>query len=65
MNSFFYSTDLTYYSTPFLYKVIVNRSGFYVVSTNSSDAQAYEHECSPNDGSKYQLNNYFSTPLMP
>ena len=62
MNSFFYSIELTYYSTSFLYEVMVNRSGFNVVLTNSSDAHAYEHECSPN---KNQLNNYFSTPLTP
>ena len=65
MNSFFYSIELTYYSTSFLCKVMVNRSGFNVVSTNSSDEHAYEHACSPNNGSKNQLNNYFSTPLMP
>ena len=44
---------------------MVNRSGFNAVSTNGSDARAYEHTCSPNDGSKNQLNNYFSIPLMP
>ena len=64
MNSFFYSIELTYYSTSFLYKAMVNRSGFNVVSTNSSDAHAYEHACSPNDGGKNQLNNYFYIPLM-
>ena len=64
MNSFFYSSELTYYSTSFLYEATVNRSGFNVVLTNSSDAHAYEHACSPNDGSKNQLNNYFSNPLM-
>ena len=64
MNSFFYSIELTYYSTSFLYEAMVNRSGFNVVSTNNSDAHAYEHACSPNDGGKNQLNNYFSTPLM-
>ena len=45
----------------FLYQL----SGFKVVSTNSNDAHAYVYACSPNDGSKIQLNNYFSTPLMP
>ena len=64
MNSFFYSTELTYYSTSFLYEAMVNRSGFNVVLTNSSDAHTYEHACSPNNGSKNQLNN-FSIPLMP
>ena len=34
---------------------MVNRSNFNVVLTNSSDAHAYEHSCSPNDGSKNQL----------
>ena len=61
MNSFFYSIELTYYSTSFLYEVMVNRSSFTVASTNSNDAHTYEHVCSPNDGSKNQL-NYFSTP---
>ena len=65
MNSFFYSIELTYYSTSFLYEAMVNRSGFNVVSTNSSDVHAYEHVCSPHNASKNQLNNYFSTPLMP
>ena len=65
MNSFFYSIEITYYFTSFLYEAMVNRSGFNAVSTNSSDAHAYEHAYSPNDGSKNQLNNYFSTPLMP
>ena len=65
MNSFFYSIELTYYSTSFLYEAMVNRSGFNVVSKNSSDAHEHEHVYSPNDGSKNQLNNYFSTPLMP
>ena len=64
MNSFFYSIELTYYSKSFLYKAMVNRSSFNVVSTNSSDAHAYEHAYSPNDGSKNHLNNYFYTPLM-
>ena len=40
MNSFFYSIELTYYSTSFLYEVMVNRSGFNVVLTNSSNAHA-------------------------
>ena len=53
-----------WYSTPFLYEVMVNWSGFNVVSTNSSNAYVYKHVCSPNDGSKNQL-NYFSTLLMP
>ena len=65
MNSFFYSIELTYYSTSFLYEAMVNRSSLNVVTTNSSDAHAYEHEYSPNDGSKNQLKNHFSTPLMP
>ena len=60
MNSFFYSIELTYYSTSFLYKVMINRSGFNVVLTNSSDALVYEHMCSSNDGSKNQRNNYFN-----
>ena len=64
MNSFFYSIELTYYSTSYLYEAMANRSGFNVVSTNSSDAHAHEHACSPNDGGKNQLNNYFSTSLM-
>ena len=63
MNYFFYSIELTYYSTSFLCEAMVNRSSFNVVSTNSNDAHAYEHTCSPNNGSKNQLNN--STPLMP
>ena len=65
MNFFFYSIELTYYSTSFLYEAMVNRSRFNVVSTNRSDAHVYEHACSLNDGSKNQLNNYVSTPLMP
>ena len=52
MNFFFYSIELTYYSTSFLCEVMFNRSGFNVVSTKSSDVHAYEHACSPNDGSK-------------
>ena len=64
MNSFFYFIELTYYSTSFLYEVMVNRFVFNVVLTNSSDTHAYEHTCSPNDSSKNLL-NYFSTPLMP
>ena len=64
MNSFFYSIELTYYPTSFLCEAMVNRSGFKVVSTNSNDAHAYDHVRSPNDGSKNQPNNYFSTPLM-
>ena len=59
MNSFFYSIELTYYSTSFLYKMMVNRSGFNVVSTNNSDVHAYEDVYSTNDGSKNQLNNFF------
>ena len=59
INSFFYSIELTYYSTSFLCEAMVNRSSFKVVSTNSNDAYAYEHACSPNDGSKNKLNNYF------
>ena len=59
MNSFFYSVELTYYSTSFLYEAMVNISDFNVVSTNSSDVHAYEHACSPNDGSRNQLSNYF------
>ena len=51
MNSFFYSIELTYYSTSFLSEAMNNRSGFNVVSANSSNAHAYEHTCSPNDGS--------------
>ena len=65
MNSFFYCIELTYYSISFLYEAMVNRSGFNVVSTNSSVAHSYEHACSPNDGSKNQLNNHYSTPLIP
>ena len=63
MNSFFYSVELTYYSISFLCEAMVNRLSFNAISTNSNDAQAYEHSCSPNDGSKNQPNN--STPLMP
>ena len=39
INSFFYSRsiELTYYSTSFLYKAMVNRSDFNVVWTNGSD----------------------------
>ena len=51
MNSFFYSLELTYYSTSFLCKVIANRSDVNAASTNSSDAYVYEHACSPNDSS--------------
>ena len=65
MNSFFYSIVLTYYSKPFLCEAMVNRSGVNVVSTNSSDVHEYDHTCSPNDGSKNQLNNYSSVTLMP
>ena len=65
MNCFFYSIELTYYSTSLLCEAMVNRTGFNVGSTNSNDAHAYEHACSPNDGSKNQPNNYFSTPLVP
>ena len=65
MNPFFYSIELTYYSTSCLYEVMVNRSGFKVVLTNSNVAHAYEHACSPNSGGKNQPNNYFSTTLMP
>ena len=64
MNSFFYSIKLNYYSTSFLYKAMVNRSSFNVVSTNSSTAHEYKHASSPSDGSKNQLNNYFSILLM-
>ena len=52
MNSSFYSTELTYYSTSFLCEVIVNRSGFNTISTNTSDVHVYEHACSPNNGNK-------------
>ena len=45
MNSFFYSIELTYCSTPFLCKTMVNRSSFNAVSTNCSDAHAYQHAC--------------------
>ena len=65
MNSSFYTIKLTYYSTSFICKVTVNRSGFNAVSTNSSDVHVYEHTYSPNDGSKNQLNNYLSMLLMP
>ena len=65
MNSFFYSIELTNCSTSFMCKMVVNRSGFNVVSTNNSNAHAYEHACSLNDGSQKQPNNYFSTLLMP
>ena len=65
MNSFFYLSELTYYSTSCLYEAMVNRSGFEVISTNSNDAHAYEYACLPNDGSKNQPNNYFPTLLMP
>ena len=59
MNSFFYSTELTYYSTSSLCKVIVNRSGF-----NASDVHVSTH-VPPSNGSKNKLNNYLSIPLMP
>ena len=52
MISFFYSIELTHYSTSFLSEATVNRSSFNVVSTNSNDAHEYEHMCSPNNGSK-------------
>ena len=65
MNSFFYSIELTYCSTSFLYKAMINQSGLNIVSTNNSDMHAYEHACSPNDGTQKQPNNYFPTPLMP
>ena len=55
----FYSIELTYYSTSFLYEATVSRSGYNVVLTNSSNGHAYEHMCLPIDGSKNQLNNYF------
>ena len=42
---------------------MVNRSGFNVVSTNSSDADAYEHACSPNDGSKKSTKQLFFYPI--
>ena len=42
MNSFFYSIELTYYSTSFLCKAMVKRSGFKAVSTNSDDAHVYD-----------------------
>ena len=51
MNSSLYSIESTYYFTSYLCKVIVNIAGFNVVSTNSNSAHAYEHLCSPNDGS--------------
>ena len=35
MNSFFYSTELSYYPTSFLCEAMVNRSGFKVVSTQT------------------------------
>ena len=65
MNSFFYSIELTYYSTSFLCKEMFNGSGFNVVSTSSSNVHVYEHTCSPNVGSKNQPNNYFSMPFIP
>ena len=58
-NSFFYSTEITYYSTTFPYEAIVNKSGFNTFLTNSSDAHVYEHTCSPNNGSKNQLKIVF------
>ena len=65
MNSFSYSIELTYYSTSFLCEMMVNRSGFNVLSTNITNVHVYEHTCSPNDGSKNQLSKYLSTPLIP
>ena len=65
MNPFFYSIESTYHSTSFLCEAIVKSFDFNIVSTYSSDVHAYELMCSPNDGSKNQLNNYFSIPLMP
>ena len=59
MISFSYSVELTCYSASFLYEAMVNRSGFNVDLTNSTDAHAHKHEYSPNDGSKNELNNYF------
>ena len=53
--------ELNNYSTSFLCETIVNRSSFNVVSAFSSNAHAHEHVCSPNTGSKNQLNNYFYT----
>ena len=64
-NSFLYSIELTYHSTSFLCEAMVNRSSFNVVSTNSSDAHAFKHACSPCNGSKSHLNDYLSTLLMP
>ena len=64
MNSLLYSIELTYYSTSFLCEAMVNRSGFNVVSTNSSNAHAYEHACSQTMVAK-STKHYFSTPLMP
>ena len=51
MNSCFYPIELTYYFTAFLYEVIVS----FIVLTNSSNGHAYDHACSPNDGSKNKL----------
>ena len=65
MNSIFYSIELTYYSTSFLCAVIVKRSSFNVISTNSNDVHAYEQRCLPHDDSKNQPNNYLSILLMP
>ena len=56
INSFFYSIELTYYSTSFLFEVMFNRLGFNI---NSIYAHVYEHMCSPNNDSKNHLNNYF------
>ena len=52
MISFFYSIELIYYSASFLHEATVKRFGFNVVLTDSSDAHAYEHACSLNDGRK-------------
>ena len=64
INFFFYSmNELTILYL--LHKAIVNGSGINAVSTNSNVVHAYEHTYLPNDGSKNQLNNYLSNPLMP
>ena len=51
--------------TSFLCKVIGNRSNFNSISTSCSDAYAYEHWCSPNNGGENQLDNYHFMPLLP
>ena len=66
MNSFFYSIELTYYSTYFLCEAIVNRSGFNVefqrTVTMRMRMNMRVHQTM---AAKINQINIFSTPLMP